>query len=321
MFRILGNNPAMGYYSFAMVFLAAKRDELAVKALEHGLVYDEDNTQISFLLADTLLKLKRGQQALALVDRHIERQTPFVEAYELLARVLKALNREKEITPRLEAAARRDSRNVPLQYVLADRYQEAGENDKADALYKSLLSSQPTPQTYRALASSLLKRKKAADFLKVMSEAIKRAETLEAIKSQLAAAAADDEMSEGMLDAGLKQMTAAPRSFSRSTYGVLSLIATNPGQNSRNKNRRLEKLLAVERLYAEQNPGPIVQNEIIDTLTKLGRYAESANALEKLLEEHPGTKSVQRLVDLADLHRRAGHNRGRQVDCAGGDAA
>ena len=104
-FRILGNNPAMAYFNFGMVFLAAKRNELAVKALEHGLVYDEDNTQISLLLADTLLKLNRGQQALALVDRHIQRQTPFVEAYELLARVLKALNREKEITPRLEAAA------------------------------------------------------------------------------------------------------------------------------------------------------------------------------------------------------------------------
>ena len=59
-------------------------------------------------------------------------------------------NREKEITPRLEAAARNDSKNIPLQYVLADRYRETGENDKAEALYKSLLSSQPTPQTYRA---------------------------------------------------------------------------------------------------------------------------------------------------------------------------
>ena len=37
-FRILGNNPAMAYFNFAMVFLAAKRNELAVKALEHGLV-------------------------------------------------------------------------------------------------------------------------------------------------------------------------------------------------------------------------------------------------------------------------------------------
>ena len=124
------------------------------------------------LLAETLLKLNKGEQALALVERSIERQPQGVEAYELLAKVLKALNREKEITPRLEAAARRDSKNVPLQYVLADRYRETGQIDKAEALYKELLTSQPTPQTYRALATSLLKRKKAADLLKVISEAV-----------------------------------------------------------------------------------------------------------------------------------------------------
>ena len=55
-----------------------------------------------------------------------------MEAYELLARVLKVLKRENEITPRLEVAARRDSKNIPLQYVLADRYREVGENDKAE---------------------------------------------------------------------------------------------------------------------------------------------------------------------------------------------
>ncbi len=203
--RILGNDPARPTSSFGMVFLAAKRNDLAVKALERGLVYDEDNSQISLLLAETLLKLNKGDQALALVERYIERQTPFVEAYELLAKVLKALKREKEITPRLEAAARRDSKNVPLQYVLADRYRETGEIDKAEALYKELLTSQPTPQTYRALAASLLKRKKAADLLKVISEAWTRPESQEAIKPQLLAVAADDAMAEAMLDDGLKQ--------------------------------------------------------------------------------------------------------------------
>ena len=269
-FRILGNNPAMAYFNFGMVFLAAKRNELAVKALEHGLVYDEDNTQISLLLADTLLKLNRGQQALALVDRHIERQTPFVEAYELLARVLKALNREKEITPRLEAAARRDSKNVPLQYVLADRYRETGENDKAEALYKELLSSRPTPQTYRALANSLLKRKKAADFLKVVSEALKRPESLDAIKPQLGAAAADDEMADAMLEAGLKQIALATgRPFEVGLRRSCRSSPTIPEQNSQNKDRRLEKLLRIQRYYAEQNPSPIA--------TERGRrHAEAA---------------------------------------------
>ena len=93
--RILGNDPSTAYLNFGLVFLVGKRYELAVKALERGLIYDEDNPQISLLLAETLLKLNKGDQALALVDRQIERQTPFVEAYELLAKVLKATQARK----------------------------------------------------------------------------------------------------------------------------------------------------------------------------------------------------------------------------------
>ena len=306
--RILGDVPAMAYLDFGMVFLAAKRYELAVKALERGLVYDEDNAQISLVLADTLLKMNRGEQALALVDRNIERQTSFMEAYELLTKVLKGLNREKEITPRLEAAARRDSKNVPLQYILADRYREMGELDKAEALYKELLSSQPTPLTYRALAASLLKRKKATDLLKVMSEAWMRPESQEAIKPQIRAVALDDTMAEAMLDAGLQQSSANPAALSKSAHEVLSLIANNPGRASTNKTRRLEKLLRLQRTKADQNPSDIFYLEIADTLRRMGNYAEAATALEFVLAKYPNTKTVPLLVALANLHRRAGHN-------------
>ena len=123
-----------------LVFIAAKRDELAVRALERAMVYDEDNPQIALVLAETLLRLRKADQALVLVERIIKRQPQGVEAYELLAKVLTALGREKEITPRLEEAAQRDSKNVPLQYVLADRYRETGQVDKAEALYKALLT-------------------------------------------------------------------------------------------------------------------------------------------------------------------------------------
>ena len=164
--------------------------------------------------------MNKGQQALALVERYIKRQPQALEAYELLAKVLTALKRENEITPRLEEAARRDSKNVPLQYVLADRYRETGQVEKADALYKSLLTSQPTPQTYRALAASLLKRKKAGDLLKVICEAAGRPNGLEAISPQLQAAAADDALAEAMLDAGI---AAAPgQAPDASQVGLLS---------------------------------------------------------------------------------------------------
>ena len=65
--------------------------------------------------------------------------------------------------------------------------------------------------------------------------------------------------------------------MSKSTYDVLSLIANNPAQNSQNKNRRLEKLLAIERFYAEQNPSAVVQSEIADTLRQMGRVCRIGN--------------------------------------------
>ena len=153
-----------------------------------------------------------------------------------------------------------------------------------------------------------MKRKKAADLLKVASEAWARAESQEAVKPQLLAAAADDAMAEAMLEEGLKQESAAnPPSLQRAAYDVLALVANNPGVGSANKNRRLEKLLRLERLLLEQSPSPVLYTELADTLRRMGNYAEAATAIEQLIAKYPNTKSVRIVVALADLHRRAGH--------------
>ena len=266
--RILGSEPANAYLGFGMVFLAAKRNELAIKAFERGLIYDEENPQIPLLLAETLLKENKGQQALALVERYIKRQPQALEAYELEAKVLKALHREDEITPRLEEAARRDSKNVPLQYVLADRYRETGQVEKAEAIYKSLLTSEPTPQTYRALAASLLKRKKAARPAQGDLRGIVPSQRREAVLDQLQAAASDDEMAEAMLDAGLTQLQAKPPTLPPSAYLVLQIIA-NP-ERGKDKPGRLQRLVKLQKLLLEQNPSPLVYREIADHTAEHG---------------------------------------------------
>ncbi len=303
--RILGNEPATAYLNFGMVFLEAKQDELAVKAFERGLVYDEENPQIPLHLAETLLKQGKGEQALALVEHYIKRQPQALEAYELMAKVLTALRREGEITPRLEEAARRDSKNVPLQYVLADRYRETGQVEKADALYKLLLTEQPTPQTYRALAASLLKRKKPGDLLKVICDAMSRPNGLEAISPQLQAAAADDTLSEAMLDVGLQQLKAKPPGLPKTAFYVLSFIA-NPERGS-NKAGRLQHLIKLQRLMLEQSPGPQIYKEIADTFRRLDESAEAAATLHQLIEKYPSEKTGRLLGVLAELERRAGH--------------
>jgi tetratricopeptide (TPR) repeat protein len=308
--RVLGSDPAMGYLKFGLIFLAAKRFEPAVKAFERGLVYDEDNPQISLLLADTLLKLHQADRALALVERSIQRQPQGVESYELLAKVLTSLKREGEITPRLEAAARRDSKNIPLQYVLADRYRETGQAEKAETLYKELLNSQPTPQTYAALASSLFKRKKAADLVRVFCEAFKRAGTpeSEAVAPVLKAAASDATFADAMLDSGIEQLSYnPPRLQGKAAYEVLAFIAAWD-RGPEHRARGLEKLLKIRRLQLERAPSEIVYVEIADVLNRLRRFTDAAITVEQMIAKYPNQKNARVLAFLADYHHKAGHN-------------
>jgi len=308
--RVLGNEPSVSYLKFGLMFLAARRLEPAVKAFERGLVYDEDNPQIALLLAETLLKLNQGDRALSLVERSIQHQPQGVESYELLARVLTALKREKEITPRLEEAARRDSKNVPLQYVLADRYRETGHAEKAERLYKELLNSQPTAQTYGALAASLWKRKRAGDLLRVFCEAFKRpgSPEAEAVAPQLKAAADDSAIAEEMLDSGLDQLAFdPPRLPPKSAFEVLAVVA-NWNRGPAHRRQGLEKLIKLRRLQLQQSPSPVVYSEIADAQSRLGRFAEAATTVLEMIAKYPTEKNARVLAFLADFHRKAGHN-------------
>ena len=106
-------------------------------------MYDEDDAQISLLLADTLLKLHRGARAVALVDRQLERQLLLSRHMSSSTQSSQSTQPQKEITPRLEAAAaqfQECSCSTFWRIVIATV------NEKAEALYKSLLSSQPTPK-------------------------------------------------------------------------------------------------------------------------------------------------------------------------------
>ena len=303
--RILGPEPVAAYLAFGLVFISADRDDLAIKALERGLVYDDTNPQIPLVLAETYLRTNQGPKALALVERFLKRQPQGIEGYDLLARVLKALHREDEITPRLEEASRIDSKNVPLQYVLADRYRETGQAEKAEALYKSLLASQPTPQTYRALAASLVKRKKVGDLLKVLCEAIGQRQGVEAVGSQIEAVAADDSLAEEVLDEGLKQLSTDPPGLPQApAFAILSRIAMPDRRDV--KPARLERLLKLQRMMLAKAPNPMIYLEVIDTEQRLKHYPEAAAALEEMLAKYPSERKARTLAFLASFYRKSG---------------
>ena len=293
--RVLGGDESAAYEEFGLVFLEAKKYDLATKAFERGLDYDPDDPELPLHLARTLHKTGHNDQAIGVIERFLKRQPQGVEGYELLGQVLTALKREKEITPRLEEAAKKDSKNVALQYVLADRYRETGQVDKAEALYKALVAAQPTTQAYGALATSLLKRKKAEDLLKVITEAVIRPGGLEAVQETIKGIIADPPLADQVLDTGAKLLTAEPPGLARQSVSVLAYIA--------NKTKKLEKFLPVQQLELKRNPNPQTYKEYADVLASLHRYAEVARTIEEMLTRFPGERNVRNLTDLVRFYR------------------
>ena len=298
--KILGGDESAAYQEFGLIFLQAKRYELAAKAFLRGLDYEPEDPQLPLLLAQTYLKLEQGGKALAQLETFLKRQPQSMEGYELLAKVLTSLKRGDEITPRLEAAAKLDSKNLALQYALADRYREVGQVERAEAMYKALLAAQPTTQGYGALAASLLKRKKADELLKVITEAISRPGGFEAVQEQVKGIIDDPAFADQVLDAGLKMLSAEPPTLARPGVSVLAAIAKSAG--------KLEKFLPVQRLELKRNPSPQTYREMLLLLLTMRKYAEVASTLEEMMVKYPDERNTRQLVELARYHGAAENN-------------
>jgi len=296
--RILGNDEAGAYLVFGQVFLAAKKADLAIRAFSRGLVYDPDHPLLPLLLAQAQLDAGRGDDALAAVESYLTRQPQGREGYDLLVRILVALKREAEILPRIEAAARLDSKNASLQYLLADRYREAGQAEKANAIYKVLLAAQPDLKGFGPLFDSLLQDKKTDELLKLLDGTASQPQRIEALKPQFSQLAADPAYAEAIIDRGLEMLADKPPRLSKASWLVLIRLA--------NEANKLDKLLAIQRGFLAQNPSPMVFREIADTLIRLGRYDEAAASIEAMLGKFPDEKGSRLLLILAQVRRAAG---------------
>lgn len=298
--RILGEDEASAYMLYGQVFSLARRPELAVRSYQRGLVYNPDHPLLPLLLAQAFLDSDRGAEALETLEPILKRQPSGREAYELLAQILTKLGREDEILPRLEAAAAADSKNMSLQYALADRYRAAGQTEKADALYKALLAAQPDLRGFPPVFASLLKEKKTDDILRLFESAFGQLRRLEPLKEQIDQLLADPEYANQVLDRGLEMLKADPPQLGRESWIVLTRIASD--------GEKLEKLVALQQAYLAKYPNPQVMREIADTLIRKKQYREAASVLEDLIGRYPDEKNARLLVFVSRLRAAAGQN-------------
>ena len=297
--RFLGTDEAQAYLRFGRVFLQAKKNDLALKAFQRGLVYDPDEPLLLLFLSQTYQETGRAAEALATVERFLKRQPRGRETYDLLAKILTTLKREGEIIPRLEKYALADPKNVPLQYALAERYKAAGQAEKAQAIFNALLAEQRDTQDFAENFPKLIKERKTEELLQLLIKATGRLKRLDAVKAQVDLLVADPAYTEEVLDAGLKMIASSPPAIDpQDGWIVLVNIAT--------EGKKPEKLAALLRWSIQRMPNPIVYRELIFTLYDLGKFADAESTLRELTTKFPDEKNSRNLILLAQIQARGG---------------
>ncbi len=137
--ELLGE-PGVMYDEFGQAFLNARQPELALRAFDEASKFRPARPGIhSFNLAKLFRQTNKPDEALAELEKYYGAQLQIkgMEAYSLLADILKELKKEDELLPRLEKLQQADPQNAPLAFYLAGLYVEKGRYDDALKTYKA----------------------------------------------------------------------------------------------------------------------------------------------------------------------------------------
>jgi tetratricopeptide (TPR) repeat protein len=289
--NILREGDAEAFLHFGEVFVRAKRYDLAVQALQRGLLYDPTQAQIGRVLAEALFRSGESEKALQMLEDYIKRQPQGREAYELLSEILASQNRSAEFLPRLEQAAAADSKNVSLQFALSEEYRRAGRAGDADRLLADLVNKLGDPQVYGPLSSALLQEKKTADLVKVLVDAARQQSSLQAVGPQIERIASDPAYAGEVLDEAIALFRSDPSKFNDRARSIVSYIANKAG--------KVDQLITFDELVLEHDPSPQNYRELFLDLFRHGRHQDAARAIEDLFAKHPSERNTQMLGALA----------------------
>lgn len=292
---ILGADPPDAYRRFGEAFYNARRYDLAIQSFRRSLAYEPDELQTPLLLAQSLLRAGRADEALTLLDPILERKPPGRIAYDILAQVLATLGRQPELIPRFEAASNADPKNFLLRYALGEQYEKNGQVDRAREIYRKVIAEQPDPQGVSALADSLRNEGKYQELLQLFETALTQQVGRVSIEPQVRLLATDPEQADHLLDAGLELLKAEPPKLGPAGRLLLVEVANQAG--------RAEKLVDIDRLNVEKHPSPTAYSELANTLATAGKPAEAAAALAEMIAKFPELAGESRILGNLGLQQ------------------
>jgi tetratricopeptide (TPR) repeat protein len=175
------------------------------------------------------IEARRGKHAQALENLqayfHQRLTAQGLAPYRLLAEILKALKKEGELLGRVEKLRADDPANLPLAYFLAEKYFEAGQTDKAETLYRDLLSKTPTTVGFRHLAAIYRTAKRYDDLLKLMGIAVASTGSLQPLAEENRPLASDADVVRALIEAARARVKAGAHGLTYEAQVGVALLA------------------------------------------------------------------------------------------------
>jgi tetratricopeptide (TPR) repeat protein len=230
--KVVLASPAMAYGLMGESFLLAGQHERAADAFQRAHRAAPNKGLLGYNLARIDARTGKPGQALDKLEEYFHQRlaTEGLGPYRLLAEILKAQGKAGELVGRLEKLQAGDSADVPLGYFLAEKYLEADRLDKAEALYRTLVTKAPTTVGFRSLAAIYRKTRRYDDLLKVLGDTLAGAGSLDPAGENSRPLAGDGELVRGVIDAARARAKSGPKVLHYEAQVAVALLAMEAKQ-------------------------------------------------------------------------------------------
>ena len=266
------------------VFLDDQRFDLAARSLERAAKQQRGRPgSINYKLALAYTRTKRYRKALAELQKYFNAQLQAKqrEAYLLLAEILKAQGRSKELVDRLKALAKKDPHNSKLQYALAEQYLKHNKLKEAEALYLKTLEDSSDAEGYVGLTAIYRRQKRADKLLGVLSKAIAGRQNIGLLESELTAITKDTKLLDALIQTGRKWSKGeVPRLDFPGSFILAKLAA-----DAKRTDAAVEFYRFALTVPGGKSRAAVVYQELGQYLLTVDRFAEAAKVFQKAVDD------------------------------------
>lgn len=306
--KSLEANPTNTYEQIGEAFIGAQRPKLAVQAFEAALKARRGKPgTLSYNLAKAYLETGENDKALEQIQTYFDAQlqTKGRDAYELLAKILKAKDQKQELITRLEKMAEADSRNYTLQYFLAEQYLEGNQLEKAEALYKKTLDGSKDPEGYAGLASVYRRLNKPEQLFESLTQAVESGTSIDGLADEFQAIGKDEKLASQLIE--LAEKKAEPEKGSNT--GSLTYFEARVSGKIAAAAKKPDAAVKFYELAKQRNPGESddIYEDIGMMYFDLENYAKAAEWYRKGTEDSAVSNKVQFLYRLSQAEELAGN--------------